>query len=100
MCFSSIASFLSTPITGNFDYAAVSNSMVMIPANEDSVNFTVTIQDDVIAENMERFTASLTLPDTSTSSEVVLNISSAVAAIVDNDCEWLNGCLVCIEATV
>ena len=88
-------SFLST---GNFDYAVVSGSEVTIQANENSKIVTVIIQDDVRVENTERFTVSLTLPDTS--SEAVLNVSSAVAAIVDNDCEWLNGCLVCIKATV
>lgn len=85
-------------LSGNFDYAAVSNRQVMIAANEDSVIVTVTILNDVIAENMERFSVSLTLPDAS--SGVVLNVSSAVAAIVDNDCEWLNVCLVCFKTNV
>jgi len=76
--------YLMTQSTGPGDFDLRSNFLVTIPANEMEVTVEVNVTDDDIVEDVESFTAILTLPADETLVEIGSNFE-AVARIIDND---------------
>lgn len=85
-----------TQSTGPGDFDPRSNFLVTILANEMEVTVEVNVTDDDIVEDVESFTAILTLPADETLVEIGSNFE-AVARIIDNDRKLFSDLEIVIE---
>ena len=85
-----------TQSSGPGDFDPRSNLLVTIPANEMEVTVGVMVTDDDIVEDVESFTAILTLPADETLVEIGANFE-AIARIIDNDRKLFSDLEIVIE---